>query len=124
MRRHLLQRLLVGVLVVSGCPAPFGPRGDVHIRIANESSFPFTSVDVVFPEDSVDYGVVAAHSVSEYHRVSKAYDYALIIVRVGGEERRLQPIDYVGETLLPAGRYTYVLNVTIEGQLTLDFRSD
>ena len=124
MRWHLIVRALAALILFSGCPAPFGPKGDVHIRIANESSFPFASVDVVFPEDSVDYGAIAANGASEYRAVSKAYQYALIIVQVGGEERRLQPIDFVGETLLPPGRYTYGLNVTIEGHLTLDFRSD
>jgi hypothetical protein len=44
--------------------------------------------------------------------------------RSEGEELVLQPIDYVGESLLRSGRYTYVLNVTIEGQLTLDFHED
>ena len=119
-------RLILGglLLAVSGCPAPFGPRGDVHVRIANESAFAFSSVDVVFPEDSVDYGIVAAHGASEYRPVSKAYSYALIIVQVGGEEMRLQPIDYVGESLLSPGRYTYALNVTIEGQLMFEFRRD
>ena len=124
MRWHLVARALAALILFSGCPAPFGPRGDVHVRIANESSFPFASVDVVFPEDSVDYGVVAAHGASEYRPVSKAYSYALIIVQVGGEELRLQPIDYVGENLLSPGRYTYALNVTIEGQLMFDFRRD
>src|SRR5688572_2256044 len=124
MRQHLVVRALAALILFSGCPTPFGPTGDVHIRIANESSFAFASVDVVFPEDSVDYGTIAASRASEYRAVSKAYSYALIIVQVGGEERRLQPIDYVGETLLSPGRYTYALNMTIEGQLTFDFRRD
>ena len=94
------------------------------IRIANESSFAFESVDVVFPEDSVDYGAIAAHGRSAYREVSTAYRYAMIIVQVAGEELRIQPIDYVGENELPDGRYTYALNVTVEGHLTLEFRDD
>lgn len=124
MRWHLAVRTLAALILFTGCPAPFGPSGDVHVRIANESPFTFASVDVVFPEDSVDYGVVGAHRASEYRRVAKAYSYALIIVQVGGEELRLQPIDYVGESLLSPGSYTYALNVTIEGQLTFEFRRD
>src|SRR5262245_24133979 len=112
------------LLALAGCANPTEPRGDIKMRIANQSSFAFGSVDVVFPEDSVDYGAVQAHGISAYHRVSKAYRYALIIVQVGGEELRLQPIDYVGETELRAGRYTYLLNVTIEGHLTLALQND
>ena len=111
-------------LALVACPAPTESTVGVNIRVANESSFPFSDVEVVFPQDSVDYGAVPADGTSEYRRVTQAYSYALIIVQVGGEELRLQPIDYVGETELPAGRYTYALNVTIEGRLTLEFRHD
>ena len=115
---------LLAPLLIASCDNPFAPSGDVEVRVANLSTFPFASVDVVFPEDSVDYGAVVANGISEYRRVSKAYAYALIIVQVGGEELRLQPIDYVGEPELQPGRYTYLLNVTIEGQLTLEFQHD
>ena len=122
---RLRNALIVALsLVVSSCDDPAGPSGDIEIRIANESSFAFESVDVVFPGDSVAYGALAAHSQSEYHAVERAYSYALIIVSVGGEELRIQPIDYVGEPELEPGRYTYALNLSIEGQLTLELRND
>ena len=115
--------LLLGLMACDSSLSPFG-GGDVHIRIQNNSSFRFDRVDVVFPEDEVRYGSISANSSSAYREVSKAYRYAYIEVEVGGEELVLQPIDYVGETLLRSGRYTYVLNVTVEGQLTFDFRED
>jgi hypothetical protein len=122
MRRALIA-ILLHVLVAS-CDNPFAASGDIEIRISNESSVAFDDVDVVFPEDSVDYGLVPAHGRSAYRGVSVAYRYALIIVKVGGQERRLQPIDYVGETELRPGRYTYLLDLTTEGHLTLDFLAD
>lgn len=117
---------LVLLLGLPGCDSPLLPwfGGDVHIRILNSSPGTFDRVDVGFPEDQVSYGVIRANSYSEYHEVSKAYRYAYIEVEVAGEELVLQPIDYVSESLLRSGRYTYVLNVTIEGQLTLDFHED
>jgi hypothetical protein len=117
---------LVCVLAVPGCDSPFLPwgGGDVEIRILNSSSFPFDRVDVGFPEHEVSYGAIRANSASEYREVSKAYRYAYIEVEIGGEELVIQPIDYVGESLLGSGRYTYVLNVTVEGHLTLGFRED
>ena len=117
---------LVLLLGLPGCDSPLLPwsGGDVEIRIQNASSFPFERVDVVFPEDEVSYGSIRANSASAYRDVSKAYRYAYIEVEIGGEELIIQPIDYVGESLLRSGRYTYVLNVTIEGHLTLDFRED
>ena len=116
--------MALSTLLVASCDDPAGPTGDIEIRIANESSFPFESVDVVFPGDSVTYGTLPAHSQSAYHAVDRAYSYALIIVSVGGEELRIQPIDYVGVPQLEPGRYTYALNLSIEGQLMLSTRND
>lgn len=112
------------LLVLPGCDSPFGPHGDVAIRVANNSSFAFDRVDVVFPEDEVSYGAVPAHFASGYHTVETAYRYAYIEVEIDGEELRIQPIDYVGEEPLEPGRYTYALNVTVEGHLTLELRED
>jgi hypothetical protein len=110
---------------LAGCDnLPFGPDGDVEIRIANLSSFAFERVDVVFPEDEVSYGAIPAHGTSSYRGVSEAYRYAYIEVQISGEELVLQPIDYVGENTLRPGKYTYLLNVTVEGHLTLGFHED
>lgn len=116
--------VLACALAALGCPDPFGLRGEVDVRVANASSFDFQRVEVHFPEDEVNYGSVAAHRSTEYRRVSKAYGYAYIEVDVGGQELRIQPIDYVGESLLRSGRYTYELNLTVEGYLTLELRKD
>jgi hypothetical protein len=117
----------IGLLLgLAACDSPLLPwgGGDVEIRIQNSSSLPFERVDVGFPEGRVNYGSIRANSTSEYRGISTAYRYAYIEVAVAGEELVIQPIDYVGESLLASGRYTYVLNVTIEGHLTLDFRED
>jgi len=114
------------LLGVTSCDSPLRPQinSNVLVRVQNNSSFSFARVDVVFPEDEVSYGSISAKNASDYRPVSKAYRYAYIEVEMGGQELVIQPIDYVGESLLRSGRYTYVLNVTIEGHLTLDFRED
>ena len=112
------------MVALTSCDSPFGPTGDVNVRVANNSSFAFSRVEVVFPENEVDYGSVRANGVSEYTPVETAYRYAYIEVEVGGEVLKIQPIDYVGERPLGPGRYTYLLNVTVEGHLTLEFRED
>ena len=125
-RRSSLQLFgFVLLLVLPGCDSPLWPGGgDVRIRIANLSSFPFERVHVVFPENRVSYGVIPAYGLSDYHDLSTAYRYAYIDVQIAGEELIIQPIDYVGENTLRAGKYTYALNVTVEGHLTLLFQED
>jgi hypothetical protein len=113
------------LLAIPGCDSPLWPGGGaVRIRIANLSSYPFERVDVVFPENEVSYGAVPSHGLSDYRDVSTAYRYAYIEVQIAGEELVIQPIDYVGENKLGAGKYTYALNVSVEGHLTLQFQED
>lgn len=101
--------LVLGLIV--GCTAGTGPSaGGVEIRIANRSEVDFDRVDVTFPADEVSYGAVAKGATSDYRRVKEAYRYALVVATAGGETYRFQPIDYVGETLLEPGRYTYALS--------------
>ena len=125
-RRSSLSIGLVLLLAHYGCDSPLVPwsDGDVEVRVANLSSFAFERVDVAFPDNEVSYGAIASHGTSSYRAVDKAYRYAYIEVQIAGEELVIQPIDYVGERLLSPGKYTYQLNVTVEGHLTLDFRED
>ena len=90
----------------------------VMIRVHNSSDRVLESVEVQFPGQTEQYGVVGVDSSSEYRVVSEAYRYAAVQVMVGGEAFSLQPIDYVGESLLVPGEYTYVLDI-VEGQLFL-----
>jgi hypothetical protein len=112
-------------LALACCSLSPAPPGPVEVRIANESSYDFEGVVVSFPDQVEEYGAVAARRQSEYRRVVRAYRYAPISVEVDGEELRLQPIDYVGETLLASGRYSYVINVDPpSGSLSLALRPD
>ena len=52
---------------------------------------------------------LAPGEVSAYQRADGAYSYGALKVVADGVERRIQPIDFVGETPLSAGRYTFVI---------------
>ena len=91
----------------------------VEIRIRNGSDLDFDRVRVHFPEGrEVDYGPVPKGGVTAFQAISRAYRYAGFSVKAGKQELSLQPIDYLGERELPAGRYTYVLGVD-DGRLTV-----
>ncbi len=65
-------------------------------------------------------GPLTAGASSAYGKVGLAYRYASVEVYVGERPYVLQVIDYVGETPLPDGHFTYVLAM-IEGRLELTF---
>lgn len=93
--------------------------GRVEIRIRNNSDLDFDRVRVHFPDQrEVDYGVVPKGGVSAFRTVDHAYRYAGFSVNAGNRELSLQPIDYLGEEELAAGRYTYAIGVD-NGRLTV-----
>ena len=79
------------------------------IRVANQGDVALGKVIVKFPSQTVNYGNVSPGKATAYRKVGKAYRYAFIETTVDGKKKRIQPIDYLGERLLVAGKYTYAL---------------
>ncbi len=92
----------------------------VEIRIRNAGEVDLDHIRVSFPDGlEVDYGSVPKGGLSAFHSAGRAYRYAGISAQAAGRALSLQPTDYLGETELPAGRYTYAVSVA-GGQLTLE----
>jgi hypothetical protein len=107
MMRKSSSLTLVALLAAWACEPTAGPRDtDVRIRVYNNSEFQFDSVSV----NGVYFGAVARTSFSEYATFAEAYRYGAISAKVGGKWQYLIPIDYVGETPLEIGRYTYMIS--------------
>lgn len=98
---------IIAFLVVS-CQSISGD-GAVEVRLHNLSTTAFDSVTVQFPRDTHRYGPLGAGELSAFATVKEAYGYARVEAWTGGEAYVIQPIDYVGERRLPAGRHTYGL---------------
>ncbi|RSK24355.1 hypothetical protein [Hymenobacter metallilatus] len=94
---------------------------EVRIRVKNTSAYRFDAAYVNTNGGENDYGSLNAGQVSEYATYRTAYSYAYIKVTINGQELRWQPIDYVGETPLQPGNYTYVVDVVdlASGRLSL-----
>jgi hypothetical protein len=117
--------LLVGLAMQLGCTTSSEPSGPVEIRVANGGSVTLEQVVIGFPGGTEDYGSLPAEASSEYRQVETAYRYAAVSVEVDGKTLTLTPVDYVGETKLTAGRYTYILTVDPERtHLGLGFQQD
>lgn len=96
-----------------------------RLRIANVGTVDFDQVIVHFPNgDAVGYGPVLASTRSFYaYSDGPLYRYAAIEIRVNGTRYRYQPDDFLGETALPPGRYTYELSL-VGDSVHLEFRKD
>jgi hypothetical protein len=131
MTMSILRSLWIGIvvlgLVAGGCTTAKDSAADgVELRVANRSDRDFDTVDVTFMGGTSSYGAVARGATSEYKPVSgDAYRYGLVVVTSGGETFRFQPIDYVGETPLAPGRYTFALNIEpTDRQVTIELVED
>ncbi len=96
----------------------------VHVRIRNAGKVEVTDVQVTFPDNQVvEYGTVPPGGASRYAPVGLAYRYALILATADGTQRRWQPIDFMGETALDPGYYSYAISVDGD-QIDLQFSQD
>ncbi|MET4106425.1 hypothetical protein [Hymenobacter sp. UYP22] len=93
----------------------------VQIRARNASSYQFEAVQVLMPSGQHAYGTVSAGQSSDYATYSEAFSYAAVKVKINGQDLEWIPTDYVGETPLQPGKYTYVVGVTdiANGRLSL-----
>lgn len=117
--------LVAVALLASGCGI-LDIGGDVEVRVRNNSGVLLDEVTLLLPRETVTYSELAPSQSSPYVAVEKAYRIATVEVVAAQDTARLQVIDYVGETPLKAGRYTYVLLVfgTDPLSIGLDFQKD
>ena len=97
------------------------------IRIENDSDWTYLDLRVNPYDEEMNYGDLGPGEVSDYKPFEIAYRYAQIQVRIDDAEYVLQPIDYVGETPLKNGKYTYIIGISDLNNpygLTLEFSED
>jgi hypothetical protein len=101
----------IAVAVGSACGNPTHSGDGTQIRLRNSSTFDITSVTFRPGEAKLEFARIDAGQVTNYVAVSSAYRYGYLDVTVQGERRVLQPIDYVGESVIGEGRFTYVITI-------------
>jgi hypothetical protein len=101
----------LGVAVTAGCSNPFSADDGTHIRLRNSSAFVLTAVTFQPGEPQLKFARIEPGEATAYVPVSNAYSYGYLDVTVDGARRVIQPIDYVGESYIGDGRFTYVITI-------------
>lgn len=114
--------LLLTFSLVIGCTDRDDNLSAVNIRVKNDSSITFDIVQVGTEENM--HSNIAPGAFSDYLAYETAFSYSYIEITSGEETFILQPIDFVGETELPAGFYTYELDIDTDGNVNLNFVVD
>jgi hypothetical protein len=95
-----------------------------RIRVVNESAEDLQDLELLFPEEQVAVGDVAAGAASDYVDVPQGvYSYSAFRFVRGGESVVQPVIDFVGERPLPIDDYTYVLGVDPDRGDELELRT-
>ncbi len=108
--KHLFLLLVLTSTVLCCGTEELTPPQEVFIRIENASDFAFNNILVKTSEDH-DYGNLNAGELSEYQEHERAFSYAYVELEADGETYVIQPIDFIGETELAGGNYTYILSL-------------
>jgi len=119
--KRLAFLVLIAVFFV-GCSDRDDNIDGVNIRIKNDSSVTFDVVQV--GSEDMLHENIRPDEYSGYLEYETAYEYAYVHIKVGEETYVLQPIDFVGETPLENGFYTYKLNISEDGNVALIFVVD
>lgn len=82
---------------------------ELEIRVRNVSSFDYTDIFLSTSEDH-DYGDLTSGAESSYQGHEKAFRYCFVQLFIEQDSFIIQPIDFVGETELEPGKYTYEID--------------
>lgn len=113
---------LVLIIFSIGCTDRDDNVSVVNLRVKNNNNFTYDTV--VVGEETQLHENVAAGSYSDYLQYEQAYRYAFVEIDTAGTKFTLQPIDFVGETPLSPGFYTYDLELEANGNIRLEFSPD
>lgn len=102
--------LLTLITIFLSCSESDVNKSAVNIRLANTSIYDYENIVINTTTGDVNFGDLKSGSISDYKVFETAYRYAYVKLEINGNILRIQPIDYVGETPLKNGNYTYEIH--------------
>lgn len=96
----ILIALIVGIFSMYRLRTPVETS---MVRVANVTGLPLQNVRI----NGIFFGDVPVDRVSRYQALTPAYRYAALRLEVAGKKFEMIPDDYVGETPLGQGIFTY-----------------
>lgn len=117
--KKIIAPLFISILVITGCNVVGNEDTEVEIRVQNTSSFTIESLRIATGGGDFTYETLTPGQISDYNLFDYSYSYFFVSFSIDTNSFIQQPIDYVGESKIKTGKYTY--NIAIE---TLGDRPD
>ena len=108
MRKILV--LIISISTLFSCSSDDNNATALNIRLSNVSQFEFQNIVVNTSTGNTNFENIGSQQKTSYKTFQTAYRYAFVELQIDGETYTLQPIDYVGETPLENGNYTYQID--------------
>lgn len=89
---------------------------EVNIRLANNSEFKFE--DATY--NGINFGDIVPGKKTEYKLFENQYSYGSVNITIDGEQYKWQPFDFVGESLLEDGDYTFEYSFDNDSKVLTD----
>lgn len=125
--RSLFILFAIAAFILSGCSKKTDAAGMVRLRIENMNMANLDSIVVQNPAGRQVYYNIPAGAKSDYKVFAYIYNYAYIKAYYSNQTLVMQPIDYVSETKLEEGNYTYkvyVISNFMASYLSVDNQKD
>jgi len=89
---------------------------EVNFRLSNVSEVKFENATY----NDTNFGDIEPGGITEYRYFENQYSYGSVEITINGEKYGWQPIDYVGESLLEDGNYTFEYSFDVNQGVLMD----
>ncbi len=118
---------IIALVLIFSCQKSSTDNAGIFIRIENASIYDYSNIQInPNPTNDHLFGNLNAGEKSAYQQYEHAYSYGHVKLFIDSNSYQLIPIDYIGESVLEDGYYTYKIGATDQtsnefGRLTHEF---
>ncbi len=103
--------ILVLTILLFNCISD-NETNQVRLRVSNTSDYDYKNIIVRNSSfNNLNSGETSAYQIFDY-----AYSYDFIELQIDGKTYTIQPIDFVGESKLKSGDYSYAIDASNSGE--------
>ncbi len=111
MKKVYLFIVLFGLIIMACSKEETTSSNDgIFIRLKNTSVYNYKNIIVEAGMTANVYEDLEPNQISEYQEFDSAFAYAFVELEIEGNTFTIQPIDFIGETMLEDGFYTYEIS--------------